>query len=221
MDSVDLADSRAQQARRDLTRELALAFADLGSEARRLAKAMDSAPKEQVSLALAAGLTSSVAGELVSGIVVLAEARVAYGAAALVRQLVETEYLAWAVTQDPEDALDWLTSTKRVRMAKWQPGRIRGRADGRFPNSDYGNHCEVGGHPTPEGARAILDGRDLWVEVTLYETALHGSNAWHYLMKALDSGKNVDATHARVDNAIATWRERDRLASWRPSETNK
>jgi hypothetical protein len=93
-------------------------FAVLGSEARRLAASNDLNSKDQVSLTLAAGLTSAVACELVSGVVVLTEARVAYGAAALVRQLVEAEYVSWAVTQDPDDALDWLTSSKKVRMAK-------------------------------------------------------------------------------------------------------
>jgi hypothetical protein len=214
-----LFDARSSQARRELTNEMMLAFATMGAEARQLATSKDLLSKEQVPLTLAAGLTSAVACELVSGIVVLADSRVAYGAAALVRQLVETEYLAWAVTRDPEDALDWLTSTKKVRMAKWQPGRIRGRSDGRFPNKDYGDHCEVGGHPTPEGAQAILDNRDLWVEVSLYEASFHGANTWHYLLDAFESVEAIDTSHARLDEAIAKWHERDRLASWRSSET--
>lgn len=189
---------------------LAAGLAMLGSEAREFASDK-TAGRHQRQCFLTAGLTGAIGCELISGIVALASGRWAYGAAALVRQLVEIEYLAWAVGSDPEDAIDWLTSTKQQRMAKWQPGKIRNRADGRFPNSDYSDHCEAGGHPTPEGSRIILDNRDVWVEIALYEAAHHGTNAWHYLMDAFHSldlavPESIEEVHRDLDAAILDWR---------------
>ncbi|WP_280317131.1 hypothetical protein [Nocardia wallacei] len=213
-----VSDESARKARRQLLRHLAISLATLGSEARHLAS--ESASEDfDVRRILAAGLTSAVACELVSSIAILASTRNAYGAAALVRQLVETEYLAWAVTNDPSDAVEWLTSTRQQRRARWQPGKIRGRAGDRFPNTDYWDHCEAGGHPTPHGAISILDNRDAWVEISLYESALHGANTWHYLIEAF-SGLGVlttlEQTHRDLDTAIAEWQQADRLTGLPP-----
>lgn len=211
-------DESARMARRQLLQQLAISLAALGSEARHLAPESN-AEDFDLRRILAAGLTGAVACELVSSVFILASTRNAYGAVALVRQLVETEYLAWAVTNDPSDAVQWLTSTREQRRARWQPGKIRGRAGGRFPNTDYWDHCEAGGHPTPHGAISILDNRDAWVEVALYEAALHGANTWHYLIEAF-SGLGVlttlEQTHSNLDTAIAEWRRSDRLTGLPP-----
>jgi hypothetical protein len=210
-----LSDDQARRTRREVCAHLATSMATLGSEARRFATER-SGNADQVSCLLAAGLTGAIGCELVSGVVALASGRWAYGAAALVRQLVEVEYLAWAVGHDPSDAIDWLTSTKQRRLAKWRPGKIRGRADGRFPNTDYWHHCEAGGHPTPEGARIILDNRDAWVEINLYEAAHHGSNAWHYLVAAfrtleISVPDSLNKSHGALDASITEWRRQDSL----------
>jgi hypothetical protein len=214
MDAVENPQShRAYEARRSVTTSLMAAFAGLSSDARKLIS--DGAiEKANVWRVLAAGMTSGIAFELVSGIVVLSMHRVAYGSAALTRQLVEIEYLAWAISEGEDDARDWLTSTKHDRLARWQPGKIRSRAAGRFPNTDYWDHCEVGGHPTPKGAQSILDNRDVWTEVGLYEAALHGSNAWHYLLKSFE-GVSAEALvasrHDKLNRALAEWRKSDPL----------
>ncbi|MFI6161683.1 hypothetical protein ACIA59_17260 [Micromonospora haikouensis] len=210
-----LSDEQARRARREVCAHAAMSMANLGSEARRFATE-SRGNADQARCMLAAGLTGAIGCELLSGIVALASGRWAYGAAALVRQLVEVEYLAWAVGHDPSDAIEWLKSTKQQRLARWQPGKIRGRADGRFPNTDYGYHCEAGGHPTPEAARTILDNRDAWVEIALYEAAHHGSNAWHYLVGAFQDfgiplSDSLDRNHGALDAAIGEWRRLDRL----------
>lgn len=196
-----------------MLQHLAIGLATLGSEARQLATESTAEDFDSRRI-LAAGLTGAVACELASSVLVLASSRNAYGAAALVRQLVETEYLAWAVTNDPDDAIEWITSTGDQRRKRWLPTQIRGRADGRFPNTDYWNHCEAGGHPTPQGAMSILDNRDAWVEVALYEAAMHGVNTWHYLIQAF-AGIGVLSTleqrHRDLGAAIAKWRQADRL----------
>ncbi|WP_400996409.1 hypothetical protein [Agromyces sp. GXQ0307] len=197
-----------RRARRELATALMGAFAQFGSAARELAVSSEVSESHR-SRIMASGLVAGIGCELLQGIVVLADSRCAYASAALVRQLVEIEYLAWAVSEDPEDAIDWLRADHARRLAWWQPGKIRQRADGRFPNSDYRDHCEAGGHPVAETAPKILDNRSLWVEVSLYEACLHGSAAWHYLLqafKAMDAPVEVDEAHGTVDRLWSTWK---------------
>jgi hypothetical protein len=96
-----------------------------------------------------------IAGELSSGVIALLDQGNRYGAAALLRQLVEVEYLTWAFAEDEEEAMNWIRSTKEERMRFWQPRHIRNRAGGRFRRIDYALHCESGGHPSPEGIRLL------------------------------------------------------------------
>jgi len=199
--------------RRDLVLALGLAFAQFGSAARELAVDKSTNPSDRARV-YASGLVAGIGCELIQGIAVLAEARCAYASAALVRQLVEIEYLAWAVSEDPEDAIDWVNADHERRLRWWQPGKIRQRAEGRFPNADYRNHCEGGGHPVAEFAPKILDNRLLWVEVTLYEACFHGIAAWHYLLRAFEEmgvPSVVDDAHKRVDTVYEIWRSTDPL----------
>ncbi|RPA10338.1 hypothetical protein EEB19_09080 [Gordonia sp. OPL2] len=157
---------------------------------------------------------AAIGGELLASIAYLAEGRWAYASAALIRQLVEIEYLAWAVTNDPDDAWEWLKSDRATRLQRWQPGKIRQRSDGLFPNTDYHAHCEFGGHPVPEPAMRILDHRNQWVELSLYEAALHGAAVWHYLLRAVDDMgpmASVNRHNRLVDAAYAAWRKTETL----------
>lgn len=206
-------DDQAPRLRRELVAALAVAFAQFGASSRKLANsaATDSIYRPRV---MASGLVAGIGCELLQGIAALAAARCAYAGSALVRQLVEIEYLSWAVSEDPDDAIDWLRADRSRRLDRWQPGKIRGRAAGRFPNSDYRDHCEVGGHPVAETAPAILDNREQWVEVSLYEACHHGSAAWHYLLRAFsDMGTPlpIDEAHAAVDRLYEAWRASDPL----------
>lgn len=215
-------DASGPQVRRDLVLKLGMALIVFGGEVKRLTSE-DIDPSKGKGL-LPAGLVGSIGGELMATIEYLSAGRWAYGSAALVRQLVEIEYLSWATTNDPEDAWEWYTSSRETRLARWQPGKIRQRSEGRFPNSDYHDHCEIGGHPVPEPAMKILDNRDMWVELSLYEAALHGSATWHYLLRALRDFSPVEAVEAQhriVDDAYERWRATDPLVSAsRTEETN-
>lgn len=205
----------AAEARRDLVAKLGLALVVFGSEAKRVTQD-GSLSEVQMKRLLPAGLVSAIGGELEASIAYLALGRWAYASSSLVRQLVEIEYLSWAITNDPEDAWEWFTSDRTTRLQRWQPGKIRQRAEGLFPNSDYHDHCEAGGHPVPEPAMKILDNRDAWVEVTLYEAAVHGSATWHYLLRAVEdlaSLPEIEAHHQIVDEAFETWRTVDDLGS--------
>ena len=60
----------------------------------------------------------------------------------------------------------------------------------------------------------ILDNRDMWVELSLYEAALHGSATWHYLLRALreiSPMEVVEEQHRIVDDAYERWKTADPL----------
>jgi hypothetical protein len=133
------------------------------------------------------GYIASTAAELLRGVSLLLREGNVYGAAALVRQLVELEYLAWAFAEDHDEAASWLLSTREDRLARWQPRHIRQRSADRFRGKDYGSHCERGGHPTPIGCRGLISGdQDVNIAGQNLEAVLHGSSAWRYLIAATD-----------------------------------
>jgi hypothetical protein len=210
------------RSRRDLVKELSLGMATFGADTRNLT-AQGNLTAAQTRRLLPAGLVAAIGGELLASTAYLAMGRWAYASAALVRQLVEVEYLAWAVTNDPDDAWEWLKSDRQTRLQRWQPGKIRQRSEGRFPNTDYHAHCEAGGHPVPEPAMSILDHRDQWVELSMYEAAVHGMATWHYLVQAVgDAPVTAAESHHRViDEAYDVWRRTETLDHGLRGQTDK
>lgn len=159
-----------------------------------------------------------IAGELLSGATVLFKQDNLYAAAALVRQLVEVEYLAWAFAEDEDEARNWMRSSKEDRQRFWQPRHIRERADGRFRGSDYGEHCGRGGHPSPEGAALLPDHSSsvglapLW----WYDMVSHGLSVWSYSVAAggkLGYADQLASIDEQVDLTAAKerWRKEDPL----------
>jgi hypothetical protein len=80
-----------------------------------------------------------------------------YAAAALVRQIVEIEYLAWAFDTRNKDAERWLRSTREERESFFRPAKLRQDSCGTFRGKDYGHHCELGGHPVPRSSVLLRD----------------------------------------------------------------
>lgn len=161
------------------------------------------------------GLVTQTAGELCEGITLLLDHGNQYGAAALLRQLVEVEYLAWAFAEDDEEAARWLRSSKDERFQQWQPRHIRERSAGRFRSTDYGLHCEMGGHPTREGGR-LLPGHQAWPEFFAWlELAVHGASTWDYVRAGVRRAGYDDTTTSTstslLDSAVNAWRSDDRL----------
>jgi hypothetical protein len=85
-----------------------------------------------------------IASQLVSASADLFKDGRAYAAAALLRQLVEIEYLAWAFETRHHDAERWLRSDQKERAAFFRPAKLRAAASGRFRGLDYSFHCELG-----------------------------------------------------------------------------
>jgi hypothetical protein len=99
---------------------------------------------------IAVSVLLRIASELVSASTDLFEDGRHYAAAALLRQLVEIEYLAWAFETRDQEGERWLRSTKAERQLFFTPAKLRSASGGRFRSKDYGFHCELGGHPVPQ-----------------------------------------------------------------------
>lgn len=163
---------------------------------------------------------AQIASQLISGAVGLLEADNLYAAMALVRQLVEVEYLTWAFTEDQEEAASWLRSTKDERVSRWQPRHLYRRSQGRFRGKDYGFHCELAGHPVPDAAKLLPDhSSKLPVSFCWLELAEHGVSVWRYTMDAVAVLGYEEGYAERIlrgtagmslTAAIARWRATDR-----------
>ncbi len=94
---------------------------------------------------VAISLLLRIASQLISASTDLFSDGRAYAAAALIRQLVEVEYLAWAFETRNHDAERWLRSNKDERQEFFTPAKLRKAAGERFRSKDYGYHCELGG----------------------------------------------------------------------------
>lgn len=138
-------------------------------------------------LTVGLGTALQIAAEVAAGTVTLLDAGNRYGAMALVRQLVEVEYVAWAFAEDRErTAAAWLRSSADERKKLWQPRHLRDSSAGRFRATDYGSHCEHGGHPTPSGRDLLPDHSDARHESWIWlELCLHGFSAWDYFSTAI------------------------------------
>jgi hypothetical protein len=101
------------------------------------------------------GAVTQIGGELGTGVVVLLSNKNKYAAATLLRQIVEVEYLAWALANDETTATAWLHTNRDLRERFWSPAALRKRSGNRFAAEDYRRHCDFGGHPTREGANLL------------------------------------------------------------------
>jgi hypothetical protein len=158
-----------------------------------------------------------IAGELMSSAVALLRMDNLYGAAALLRQLVEVEYLAWAFAEDEQEAMFWIRSDRDERLRMWQPRHLRSRSKGRFRATDYQSHCERGGHPTPD-ATMLLPGhsRRRLPELWWLDLAEHGVSTWRYAMHAAvrlgcEDWMRLGSEEKDLPGAIARWERDDRL----------
>lgn len=158
---------------------------------------------------------AQVGGELATGSAMLLRAGNLYGAAALVRQVVEVQYLAHAFAEDHEVAADWLRADRKKRLSFWSPSQLRRRAGGRFLESDYWHHCELGGHPTTRGM-ALLPGHNglkatgLWVDL-----AGHLASIWTHVTasaeRSLGTPIPTEWQVSDVYSAIEHWASTDDL----------
>lgn len=130
---------------------------------------------------VAVSLLLRIASQLVSASTDLFQDGRSYAAAALVRQMVEIEYLAWAFETRDHDAERWLRSSEEERQDFFRPAKLRKAAGERFRSKDYGYHCELGGHPVPKSA-ILLRGDSAIAQLLLSDLLGHAGRIWDHVV---------------------------------------
>jgi hypothetical protein len=155
-----------------------------------------------------------IASQLVSASVDLFADGRTYAAAALTRQVVEVEYLAWAFETRDEDAARWLRSNRDERSAFFTPAKLRQAAQGKFRGLDYGHHCELGGHPIPRGAAALLGEESSVGQLLLSDMLGHAGGIWNHTVgwaRDHQDGAPVLSQEKEMAARFAAWKSSDPL----------
>ena len=117
--------------RHNLAEYTAIQFLEASSE---IAKQNDDESEEKYSKAIS--ILLRIGGALISGSNQLFLADNSYAAVALIRQLVEVEYLAWAFENNKQEAERWINSNKEERWHFFSPKKLRAGSGGRFRGVD-------------------------------------------------------------------------------------
>lgn len=127
----------------------------------------------------ASALVIEVAADLAASAVELMDRGRTYSSGALLRQVIECEYLVALFGQDVEAAREWLNADEDALRTYWSPAKMRARSGGTFRASEYQSHCQVGGHPSPK-ARALLSSHSIAVapDHIWADLALHLGRLW-------------------------------------------
>jgi len=160
-----------------------------------------------------------IASQLVSASADLFMDGRAYAAAALTRQIVEIEYLAWAFESRDGDAERWLRSTRQERESFFRPVKLREAAKGRFRGVDYSYHCELGGHPVPGGTVLLQDGEAAASQLLLSDVLGHTGRIWDHIVgwaRNNDHGGPVLSRNMKMVERFKVWKEQDPLVELPP-----
>jgi hypothetical protein len=177
-----------KEARRSLATSTAAIFSSVGSELQAVGNIIGTDRKSGLSPfghgsdeVVAVSLLLRIAAQLTSASGDLFNDGRPYAAAALVRQIVEVEYLAWAFDARDKEAERWLRSTQEERRSFFTPAKLRKAANGKFRSKDYGYHCELGGHPVPR-SELLLNGDETTSELMLSDLLGHTGRIWDHLL---------------------------------------
>ena len=204
--NASLADKDVAAIRHELAEYTSSQFVKVAIEIR---KASVSEEQEKINAAVA--LILEIGSSLISGANALFLSGNTYAAAALVRQLVEVEYLAWAFEDDKKEAEKWITSDKEERMKFFTPAKLRKAAQGRFRSKDYGYHCELGGHPVP-GANVLLENAELQAQLLLSDMLGHSGRIWDHLVRWADGENKQQAVLSQKENML------ERYVAWKKAD---
>lgn len=168
---------------------------------------------ESRAAAYTVGELGRIAAELagVSGELLCGERH--YAGAALLRQIVEIEYLTWAFAQEKRDAVEWLNSTSEDRRSYFRAARLRKLAGDRFKDKDYWHHCEQGGHPVPGAGGLIGGSNQAAAQILLVDLLLH---CWriadalrHWVLLPTNDSIEVPEPLKAAHRLLRAWGERD------------
>lgn len=170
------------------------------------------------------GVLTQIGADLLDAAGVLLSGTNHYAGAALLRQIVEVEYLTWTFANQKRDASAWLNSDQEMRRKMFTPARLRSESDGRFLSADYGHHCEQGGHPVPRAIPLLGNSDPVHSQVLLVDLLLHSWRTSDNLFRwANESGAIPLAEElAEARGTFADWGTSDPLYHWaveqRPEE---
>jgi hypothetical protein len=218
-------DARQIQMRYRLSQMTAQTFSTVGTELHAVGHIVGSDRVQGLSKTghgndevVAVSLLLRIAGQLVSASTDLFSDGRHYAAAALLRQLVEIEYLAWAFDARDKDAERWLRSTADERREFFAPAKLRQAAQGKFRGKDYGYHCEMGGHPVPQAA-TLLNADTLITQLLLSDLLGHTGRIWDHLLEWSANQSWAFPIHKRKEEMLAeyiAWKRIDRLVDLPP-----
>ncbi|HVX93656.1 MAG TPA: hypothetical protein VHK47_02005 [Polyangia bacterium] len=155
---------------------------------------------------VAVALLFLVGADLVAGCSSLFAERRHYAGAALIRQLVEVEYLAWAFETRDRDGERWLRSTREERDEFFRPVRLREAAAGRFKGRDYGYHCELGGHPVPRAEILFRANACDTAQLLLSDALGHAGRIWDHLRTWAKEHRHLPSVEAHGPEMGARYR---------------
>ena len=142
-----------------------------------------------------------------------------YAGAALLRQIVEIEYLVWAFESRDKDAELWLRSDQKVRETFFRPAKLRAASKGRFRSKDYGFHCELGGHPVPTGT-VLLSDEPSRTELLLSDLLGHVGRIWDHFIGWAKRHENYTVPFKNYSHQMAQrfgeWKSQDLLTRLPP-----
>ncbi len=159
-----------------------------------------------------------IAGQLTSASADLFGDGRQYAAAALLRQMVEIEYLAWAFETRDGDAERWLRSDQQERLKFFTPAKLRAAARGTFRGKDYGYHCELGGHPVPQ-ACILLRGESAIGQLLLADLLGHVGRIWDHLVgwaRENENGGPILQRSREMSVRFSDWKSKDLLVDLPP-----
>lgn len=134
---------------------------------------------------VALAVLAQIGGELATAAQSEVDAGRVYASQALVRQLIEVEYLMWAFAEDGEVARQWFNADRKALLREFSPDAIRRQADGAFDVSEFQWHCNHGGHPTPTAPTLLAHhGNALPVEAARADLGMHVQRVWDRLIAA-------------------------------------
>lgn len=162
---------------------------------------------------VAVSLLFRIAGELTSASTDLFADGRHYAAAALLRQMVEVEYLAWAFQSRDNDAERWLRSNAEERRNFFSPAKLRQAANGKFRGKDYGYHCELGGHPVPNSS-VLLQRDEVTCQLLLSDLLGHTGRIWDHFLDWSANNEWAVPIHSRGEDMhkkYDEWKKTDEL----------
>ena len=131
----------------------------------------------------AVGVVLQMGGELAFAAGRMLSGREYYAGAALLRQVVEIEYLTWTFKENYRRPKEWLDSTHEQRMKDFSPAQLRRTSGGRFLSKDYQDHCEQGGHPVARGEILLGGGNTSVAQLLLADLTVHCWRTWDQIVQ--------------------------------------